>query len=123
MTEEQKSKCHTIIHGHAVAAGAGNAVPVPGLGAAVDIATMTTMAMALSAVFGSSITENVAKNLAIATLKRTVLRQPIKSIAKEFAKVIPFVGQAFSATVSIGMLEAAGWNMAEELDREARRHQ
>ena len=31
MTEEQRNKCHMIIHGHAVAAGAGNAVPVPGL--------------------------------------------------------------------------------------------
>ena len=123
MTEEQKSKCHAIIHSHAVAAGAGNAVPVPGLGVAADIATMTTMAMALSSVFGSSIPENVAKNLAIVALKREVLKQPLKSIAKELGKLIPIAGSAFAVAVSAGMLEAAGWNMAEELDRESRRHQ
>lgn len=122
MTEEQKDKCHTIIHGHAVAAGAGNAVPVPGLGIAADVATMASMAMALSAVFGSSIPENVAKNLAIAALKRTALKQPIKTIGKEVGKLIPGVGSYFAAIVSVGMLEAAGWSMAEQLDREASRY-
>lgn len=120
MTEEQKSKCETIIHGHAVAAGAGNAVPIPGLGMATDIATMTTMAMALSGVFGSSIPENVAKNIAIASLKRTILKQPIKSIGKELAKFIPFGGSIIASAVSVGMLEAAGWAMAEQLAREAK---
>ena len=122
MTEEQRNKCHMIIHGHAVAAGAGNAVPVPGLGVAADVATMASMAMALSAVFGSSIPENVARNLAISALKRTVLKQPIKTIGKEVGKLIPFVGSYFAATVSVGMLEAAGWSMAEQLDREASRY-
>lgn len=61
MTEEEKTKCAAIIHTHAVLAAGGNAVPVPGLGVAVDTVAMTTMAMALSAVFGGSITESVAK--------------------------------------------------------------
>ena len=64
MTAEQEKQCHAIIHTHAVAAGAGNAIPVPGLGVATDVGTMVTMAMALSAVFGDNITENVAKNVA-----------------------------------------------------------
>ena len=61
MTAEQEKQCHAILHTHAVAAGAGNAIPVPGLGVATDVGTMVTMAMALSAVFGDNITENVAK--------------------------------------------------------------
>lgn len=61
MTAEQEKQCHAIIHTHAVAAGAGNAIPVPGLGVATDVGTMVTMAMALSAVFGDNITETVAK--------------------------------------------------------------
>lgn len=48
MTAEQEKQCHAIIHTHAVAAGAGNAIPVPGLGVATDVGTMVTMAMALS---------------------------------------------------------------------------
>ena len=117
MTEEQKSKCHAIIHSHAVAAAAGNAIPVPGLGVAVDIATMTTMAMALSAVFASSeIKENVAKTMAIAAVKQTLLKQPIKTMVKEASKVIPGLGQVVSAAMAISFLEAAGWILANELD-------
>ena len=119
MTEEQKSKCQIIIHSHAVAAAGGNAIPVPVLGVATDIITMTTMAMALSAVFGSDIEKNVAQNLAIAALKKKLLEQPIKSIAKELGKLIPFAGSAVAASVSAGMLEAAGWTMAEQLAKEA----
>ncbi len=39
MTDQQKSKCHAIIHGHAAVSGAGNSIPVPGLDVAADIAT------------------------------------------------------------------------------------
>ena len=119
MTEEQRSQCQTIIHSHAATAAAGNAVPVPGLGFATDTVTMTTMAMALSGVFGSCIEKNVARNLAITALKKQVLKTPIKSIAKELGKFIPFAGQVVAAGVSAAMLESAGWSMAEELAREA----
>lgn len=47
MTAEQEKQCHAIIHTHAVAAGAGNAIPVPGLGVATDVGTMVTMAKEL----------------------------------------------------------------------------
>lgn len=117
MTSEQRRRCEDIIHGHAVAACAGNVIPVPGLGVAADLATMTTMAVALSHVFGGSITRNVAESLAINALKQEVLKQPIKSIAKELAKIVPFAGSAFAASISFGMLEAAGWEMAERLAR------
>lgn len=31
MNEDQNAKCHAIIHSHAVAAAAGNAIQFPGL--------------------------------------------------------------------------------------------
>ena len=65
MSDEEKRKCHAIIHSHAVAAAAGNLLPVPGTGLAADTITMTTMAMTLASVFGSSIPEAVARNMAI----------------------------------------------------------
>lgn len=117
MTAEQEKQCNAIIHTHAVIAGTGNAIPVPGLGVATDVGTMVTMAMALSAVFGDNISENVAKNIAVAALKRTVLKQPLKTIAKEASKLIPGLGQVVAPAVSVGMLEAAGWSMAKELER------
>lgn len=124
MTPEQESKCKAIIHGHAVAAAAGNAAPVPGLGVAVDVVTMTTMAMALSAVFSdNAIPKNVAKNMAIAAIKSTMLKQPIKTMAKEMSKIIPFLGQIVAPSISVAMLESAGWVLANELAEKAKNKQ
>lgn len=116
MTEDQEMKCHTIIHSHAVLAGAGNAVPVPGLGIAVDTVTMTTMCMALCSVFGGDIKEEVAKMMAINAIKQAMLKQPIKTMAKELSKLVPGLGQIVAPTISVAMLESAGWILAKELD-------
>ena len=116
MTEDQERKCHKIIHSHAVAGAAGNAVPVPGLGVATDMVTMTTMTMSLCAVFGGSLTEEAAKALAIATIKNTLLKQPIKTLTKELSKLIPFLGQVVAPSITVIMLEAAGWTLAKELE-------
>ena len=117
MTDSEKSKCHTIIHSHAVLCGAGNMVPVPALGFSADIVTMGSMCMCLAAVFGGSITNEVAKGLAIAALKRTLLKHPMKTVAKEFVKIIPVIGQLVAPALSIVMIEAAGWSMAMDLER------
>jgi uncharacterized protein (DUF697 family) len=119
MNEEQKKKCHYIIHAHAVAAGAGNAVPVPGLGVATDLVTITSMTMSLVAVFGGSLTEEAAKAIAIASFKNSMLKQPIKVITKELSKFIPFLGQAVAPTISVVIIEAVGWNIANELYAES----
>jgi len=115
MNEEQKKKCHYIIHSHAIAAGAGNAVPVPGLGVATDLVTITAMTMSLCAVFGGNLTEEAAKAVAIASFKNAMLKQPIKVITKEVSKFIPFLGQAVAPTISIVIIEAVGWSIADEL--------
>lgn len=118
MTDEEKSKCRKIIHGHAAAAAAGNLVPIPMVGLATDTVTMTTMAMALAAVFGGSITESVAKNMAVNAIVATIKKQPVRIIAKEISKVVPIVGQLVAPSVSVAMLEAAGWLLASELSAE-----
>lgn len=120
MTYEEENRCHVIIHTHAVAVAAGNAVPVPGLGVAADTIGMTTMCMSLAAVFGGSITEEVAKGLAIAALKKVLLKQPLKVIAKELSKFIPILGQIVAPAVSVTMIEAAGWTLAKELEARCR---
>lgn len=116
MTNEQETKCHAIIHSHAAAAAAGNALPVPGLGIAADMVAMTSMAMSLCAVFGGSLTEEAAKALAIAAVKNTMLKQPIKTLTKELSKLIPLLGQVVAPSISAVMLEAAGWTLAKELE-------
>lgn len=120
MTSSEREKCQLIIHSHSVAAAAGNAVPVLGLGVAVDTITMTTMAMALAAVFGGSITKSVARNMAINAIKKTMLKNPIKIVTKELSKIIPFGGQVVASSISVTMLESAGWTLAEELANKRR---
>lgn len=117
ITEAEREDCHFIIHSHAVAAAAGNAAPVPGLGVAVDTITMTTMAMALASRFGGSIPESVAKNMAVNAIKQTMLKQPIKTVAKELSKLIPGLDQLVAPSISVTMLETAGWILAEELSK------
>ncbi len=118
MTDEEKSKCQKIIHGHAAAAAAGNLVPIPAVGLAVDTVTMTTMAMALASVFGGSITESVAKNMAVNAIIATIKKQPVRVIAKEISKVVPVVGQLVAPSISVAMLESAGWLLANDLAEE-----
>lgn len=118
MNDDQKTKCHAIIHSHAVAAAAGNAVPIPGLGLAADLVTMTTMTMSLCAVFGGNISQEAAKTLAIAALKNTMLKQPIKTLTKELSKLIPGLGQVVAPSIAVVMLEAAGWVLASDLEKQ-----
>ena len=87
------------------AAAAGNAVPVPRLGIATDMVAMTTMCTSLCAVFGGNMTKTAAEAMAIAAIKNTMLKQPIKTMAKEFSKLI------------VALLESAGWSLAKELER------
>lgn len=91
-------------------------MPVPGLGIAADITAMTAMAVALSTVFGANITKAVAEAAAVAALKDAVLKQPIKVLTKELSKLIPFAGQIIAPAISIGMVEAAGWIIARQMD-------
>ena len=118
MTEEEKGKCQKIIHGHAILAAAANLAPTPGLGLAADTVTMTTMAMALASVFGGSITEAVAKNMAVNAIVATMKKQPVKTISKEVSKFVPIVGQLVAPSISVVMIESAGWLLAEDLATE-----
>ena len=116
MTSEQEGKCHAIIHTAAAAAGGGNLIPLPGIGIAADIVAMTAMAASLATVFGGRIPDEVAKGLAVTALKDTVLKQPLKVITKELSKIIPILGQIVAPAVSIAIIEAAGWTLANEMD-------
>jgi len=118
MTPKHQSLCRRIIHSAAVTAGAGNLVPIPGFGIAVDLVTMTGMTIALANVFGGSIPKAVAEGLSIAALKETALKQPVKTITKELSRFIPLIGLFIAPTISISMIEAAGWNIARQMDRD-----
>jgi uncharacterized protein (DUF697 family) len=113
MTHEQEEKCRRIIHGHAVLAGAGNAVPIPGVDVLADIAVLTRMTMALGDVFERSITADLAKNFVIALIKKQLTGR----VAKAVIKLVPLAGWAAGPVIGVVMTEAAGWELANRLDR------
>jgi hypothetical protein len=45
-----------------------------------------------------------------------MLKQPIKTLTKELSKFIPILGQIVAPSISVVMLEAAGWTLAKELE-------
>lgn len=109
MTEDEKTKCQLIIHGHAAGVAAGNVVTiVPGLSAGIDQAALTTMTLALANVFDVSITGTMAAALAVEQLKKFVKRK----VFKEVLKLIPGPGTAISTALTVGMIESAGWAIA-----------
>lgn len=118
MTDEERGKCHWIIHTAAVATAGPIVFPVPGLGVAADMTVMATMAVSLAAVFGKELTTASATGLAYGTMKNVICQQPSKYLKKELAKVIPFFGQAISAGISVALTEAAGWQLADSFDRD-----
>lgn len=117
MTQEQKNKCHAIIHTGAIAAGGGNLIPIPGSGFAADTVALTTMACSLAAVFGKDLSAAAARAIALSAIKKQIMKRPLTVIGKELQKLNPWGGPAVSAAVSAAMAEAAGWSMAEEFSK------
>lgn len=120
MTSEQERKCHAIIHTAAVAAGGGNLVPIPGAGVAVDTVALAGMVMSLAVVFGGRMEYAAAEAMAVQAFKQTILKAPLRYIAKELSKLIPGLGQIVAPAASIAIIEATGWAIAGQLDRESR---
>jgi hypothetical protein len=56
------------------------------------------------------------ETLAIASIKNTMLKQPIRTLTRELSKLIPGLGQAVAPSIAVVMLEAAGWVLAHELE-------
>ena len=117
MTESEKSKCQVIIHGHAATVAAGNVVTIiPGLSAGIDQAALVTMTLALAGVFDISITKTMATSLAVEQLKKYAKRK----VFKEILKLFPGAGTAISTALTVGMIESAGWAIANEFASEKR---
>ena len=119
MNSQQKSACRVIIH-TAAASASSTLIPVPFTGFAVDAAVMVAMVMNLARVFhlDTTMDEDLAKGLAIAALKKQLLKHPVKYLTREFSKTLPMAGTAISGGLSLALTEAAGWKIAEQFSRE-----
>lgn len=114
MTEEQRAKCHGIIHAAAVAAGSVGAglAQIPGSDNAVIVPIQTTMIISLGAVFGVNIDESIAK----ATLATTTASLTGRAISQFFVGWIPGIGNIINAATAAAITESTGWTIANSFN-------
>ena len=114
MTDEQRAKCHAIIHSASAAAAAagGGLAQLPGSDNAIITPIQLTMTISLGKVFNVTLGEASAKaaigSVAASTIGRTV--------SQVLVGWIPGIGNAINATTAASITEALGWAIAKEFD-------
>lgn len=114
MTENQRKKCHAIIHG-AAGSGAGIAAAmaqVPGSDNIPLVAIEVAMTISLGGVFGVSLTESAAKSI-VAGAAGSLIGRGVFQFAIGW---IPGLGNAVNASTAAGVIEALGWAIAKDFD-------
>lgn len=115
MTDEQKEKCHLIIHGASVSAGAVGAglAQLPLADSAVITPIQIAMIIGLGKVFNQHITDSAAKGFVLASIGSLVGR----GAAQVLLGWIPGLGNAINATTAASITEGIGWAVANRLDK------
>lgn len=107
LTEEQRVKCHGIIHTAAVAAGgAGTGLAqIPLSDNAIITPIQITMIISLGAVFGIRVSEGTAKGILAGAASSFVGRGATQILVGW----IPGLGNAINTATAAGITEAVGW--------------
>lgn len=115
MTADQKERCHLIIHGASVSAGAVGAglAQIPLADHAVIMPIQIAMVVGLGKVFGQHLTDSAAKGFVLASIGTLVGR----GASQVLLGWIPILGNAINASTAAGLTEALGWAVANRLDK------
>lgn len=118
MTDEQKSKCHKIIHTAAVSAGAIGAglAPIPGSATVPITGIQIGMIVSLGAVFGLDITKSAAASI----LGGAAASIGGQTVSQFLVGWIPFLGSVINATTAVSITEGLGWLVAEKFSEETK---
>lgn len=112
MTNEQRGKCHAIIHSasaSAAAVGAGLA-QVPCSDNAVITPIQLTMTVALGRVFGIELTDSAARASLASAAAATVGRMTPQVLVGW----LPIAGNVINTCTTASVTEALGWILAED---------
>jgi len=117
MTDNQKTKCHAIIHSASVAAGGVGAglAQVPGSDNLVIAPIQLTMTISLGKVFDITLGESAAKAALASAAAATVGR----TASQLLIGWIPGLGNIVNATTAAGLTETIGWILAGEFDKQS----
>ncbi|WP_240843031.1 hypothetical protein [Acidaminobacter sp. JC074] len=112
LTDEEKKKCHTVIHGAAVAASAaaGGMSQIPLADNTVIAPIQVGMIIKLGTIFGHKVTEGLAKGI-IANAAAAFVGRGVSQVLLGW---VPIVGNAVNATTAGGITEAIGWLAVKE---------
>lgn len=112
MTNDEKTKCHTIIHTASVASAAigGGLAQLPGSDTVPITAIQVGMVISLGAVFGQEITKTTAASI-VGGLASSLGG---RAISQFLVGWIPGFGNAINATTAVGITETLGWIVAEQ---------
>lgn len=111
MTNEERSKCHKIIHTAAAAAGAigGGLAQLPGSDTVPITAIQVGMIISLGVVFGKTITKTAATSI----VSGFIASYGGRALSQWLVGWIPGWGNAVNASTAVGITEAMGWAVAE----------
>ncbi len=112
MSENNRTKCHAIIHSASIAAGvAGAGLCWLPMSDSIPIsAAQITMAISLGKVFGIKLSKSAA-NAAVAAAAATAAGRSVSQLATFW---IPFANLAINASTAVGLTEFIGWTLATE---------
>ncbi|MEZ4417547.1 MAG: hypothetical protein R3E10_17465 [Gemmatimonadota bacterium] len=113
MTDEQRGRCATIIHGAGTASAAVGAglAQVPGGDAILIMPVQVAMIVGLGRVFGIEVSEAAARSVVYASLG-TILG---RGAAKVLFRFVPGLGNLLNAGVAFSVTETMGWAIAERM--------
>lgn len=116
MTEDQRIKCHAIIHSASTAAGAVGA-GLAQLSVADNIVIVPIqvgMVIALGNIFNKHLTDSVANGMVLGSAGTFVGR----AISQVFFCWIPGIGNAINASTAAGITEVIGWSITDKFDKD-----
>lgn len=123
MTEDQRTKCHWIIHSAATAAAASAAAlaQAPGTDNAVFVGIMSTMTASLAFVFDIDTGVLKTYGLAFDNFVMTIMAKAggllmSRTISQWCVGWIPFIGNAVNSASMAAMVELIDWKIAKAFD-------
>ena len=118
MTEDEKMKCHGIIHTASITAGGIGAglAQVPTSDNLLIVPIQLTMVIALGAVFRIDLDNSTAK----ATLATATASLTGRTLSQVLVGWMPGIGNILNAMTATSITEAIGWTIANDFHKKSR---
>lgn len=120
ITDEQRTKCHAVIHSASVAAGGAGAAgaQLPVADNAVIVPIQISMIIGLGKIFDLKISKAVASGI----IKSAAASFVGRGISQVLFGWIPGAGNAINTATAAGLTEAIGWIAVKEFSEKSEKY-